>query len=333
MSKKSSDPLPTAPNRLPVSVQGFENTDHAKAFASLIAHVVYEISCYIDLDRLDGITVAHDYDKALAHLDRGCPTTRPLTRTSSDQLSGVAMAPPVMRDGVIKGHVVFYAPVVLPIEQEEGNMYRQAIYTIAHECAHVEDLKNRDKCFPGTILRKMTVDVEDATLEQISSALWEEYAACRVSAPFCKEQMQYYEQGFIDVLRKSGDLANEAIRSYRVHGNVKRVLEEAGQPLCEPLRLFAYLSGHLDGLGEDMESAPLARDELLGSGYAAFTGRILKILRSLWSVRGSWASPAAFDPLKAVGKDALGNGGIFLIRQPDGNLYVDIPFTPKTMPA
>lgn len=46
-----------------------------------------------------------------------------------------------------------------------------------------------------------------------------------------------YEETLIGALDFARVSANEAIRAYRLHGDLYSALEEAGRPLCEPLRL------------------------------------------------------------------------------------------------
>ncbi|WP_137391927.1 hypothetical protein [Rhodoligotrophos defluvii] len=245
---------------------------------------------------------------------------------------GVAMAPAVLRDGVIKGHLVFHAPFVLPLERQEGDEFEQALYLVAHECAHIEDLKHRDICFPGTILQRQITDYEEALFEPIIGALWEEYAACRISAIFGAGQASRYEECFVGVTRDARSLANDAIRAYRLHGDLNRVLEEAGRPLCEPLRMAAYLIGHLDGRGEELDTAPQAQAVLATSASAPFVNQLREALRNLWSRRGAWTSPAEFQPLKEIATQVLAEGGMMLTRLPGGDLHVDIPYTPETVP-
>ena len=326
-------PPPTAPLSIGVSLRGFADRAAAERFGDVIANAVRAISSHINMERLDGITVAFDYDQALAELDRGYQASRPLARTASDQLVGVAMAPTVLRNGTVKSHMVFHAPFVLRLEEEDTEGFRHALYLVAHECGHVEDLKYRDEAFPGTILQCTITDAEDAILAQIADALWEEYAASRASAVFGREQTKIYEESFASVLAVARNRANAAIRSYRVHANINRVLEEAGAPLFEPLRLAAYLIGHLDGLSSDFSFAPQARDQLAASPYESHIHRLGNAFRELWSQRGRWASPSEFDVLKNIARDVLAYGGMILRRLPDGRLYVDIPFTPDTTPV
>src|SRR4051812_32028616 len=103
-------PPESAPANIPVTPKEFDTAEHASSFGHTIAYAVREISRYINLERLDGITVAFDYDQALADVDGGFDVSRPLRRTSDDKLIGVAMAVPVLRDSTPKSHLVFHAP-------------------------------------------------------------------------------------------------------------------------------------------------------------------------------------------------------------------------------
>ncbi len=333
MNGEEDLPEPSAPESFPVSARGFADATEAEDFARYIALTVRLISQYMDLSRLDGITVAFDYDDALAELDRGYEPSRPLTRTSGDRMIGVAMAPAVIRDGVVKAHLVFCAPFVLPIKDEKHEYFSQALYLVAHECAHIAELKCRDERFPGKILQVPITDREEEFFAPIVESLWTEYAACRLSAVFGREQASAYEECFVGALEAARDEANTAIRAYRWHGDVNRVIEDAGRPLVEPLRLAAYLIGHIDGRGGDWDAAPTARDRLAASEYADSIGRMAEVLREIWSKADSWESPKVFDPLKEIAREVLKQGGIILTRQADGSLYADIPFTIDTLPT
>jgi len=318
-------PLTVAEN-ISISLKDFASSEHAEKFGHIIANTVCTISRILDLERLDGITVAFNYEDALLQLDRGCQISRPLSRTSDGHNVGIAMAAAVLRTGVVKAHILLWAPTVLALESSSNEGFWPALYILAHECGHVEDLKLRDVCFPGTILQNQITDPEKVILERFVEVLWEEYAACRACAIFGKAQTAIIEKSFIEVLIDSRKRANAAILSYRFHRSIERVLEEACVPLCEPLRLAAYLFGHLDGLNTSLDDAPHARDLLSGSSYVSFINRLRDVLRGLWSNRGHWTSIDEFDPLRSIVRDLLEDCGIFLQLQADGSLYINIPY-------
>ena len=325
-------PPPTAPTNFTVALQGFSNREDADRFGNTIAMTVQSISCIMNLERLDGITVAFDYDNALIQLDRGFNATIPLTRTNDGRLVGVGMAATVLRGGTVKAHLVLHAPYVMPLEEQGTPAFRQALYLVAHECGHIADLKTRDEAFPGVILQRSYVDFEEQLLAPTANALWDEYAACRASAPLGRDHTSLYEQGLTAVLPDARNRVNAAIRSYRRHRDISQLLQEAGEPLCQPLRVAAYLVGHLDGLEDDFDLVPAARDMLAASPYLSFVNRLRGIARQMWERRGHWNSLAEFEPLQAICRDLYADGGMLIQKMPDGTTYVKVPFTLKTIP-
>jgi hypothetical protein len=266
----------SAPERFIVSLRGFGNEAEAREFGDLFGATLRSISSFINLERLDGVAVAYDYDEALAQLDRGYTPSRQLTRTADSRLLGVAMTATVLRDGTVKAHLLLDAPFVLPLRDGTGERFNQALYLVAHECGHIEDLKNRDESFPGVILREPIASYEDLLLEQVASAIWEEYAASRLRASFGRGQYAAYEESFISVLAAARNEANAAIRSYIWHGDIPKVLQEAGHSLWEPLPLAAYLLGHLDGIDEGLDIVPQVRDALASSPYQSSSNGSLR---------------------------------------------------------
>lgn len=71
---------PQSVSTMSICVRGgcFATNEEAKAFANTLAAVICEISRYIDMKTLDGVTVGVDYAQALAELDRGRAGLRPL---------------------------------------------------------------------------------------------------------------------------------------------------------------------------------------------------------------------------------------------------------------
>ena len=74
-----------------------------------VAEAVAVFGSFMDLSTLDGVTVGFDYDDALASIDQGMDGLPPLDRTDTDELQGVAKACRVVRNGVVKTHLVFGA--------------------------------------------------------------------------------------------------------------------------------------------------------------------------------------------------------------------------------
>jgi hypothetical protein len=56
-------------------------------------------------------------------------------------------------------------------------------------------------------------------------------------------------------------------------------------------------------------------------------------LRALYATYNQWKSIDIFEPLKRLAYDVLKTGGIDIQDRPGGAGYVDIPFTPETIPT
>jgi hypothetical protein len=302
-------------------MQGFQDDAVATAMANAVASYIRSISRYINLERLDGVTVAHDYDDALLGLDRGVEGLRPLTRSNDDQLVGVAMAPAVLRDGAVKVHMVFNAHYLHGLEEtedgEEGVGFSDTLYLLAHECAHVEVTTEKDRAFPGRILQANYSDYVEAFFAPIVEACWEEYAACRLSAMFGAQQLERYEEGLIGVLGVSATKSETARTSFWQHNDLDRAALEIAAPLLEPMRIASYAYGHLDGLDDQAclsDEAQIAIDQ---AGFRPFLDDLVAALRRLWSLGPDWDDEAQFDIVADVARDVLWYGGL-LVSPTDG---------------
>ncbi len=325
-------PAPTLPVGVGVTLHGFADEEEAKRFGYAVLAAMRSISGLVDLERLDGVTIAFDYDEALASVDRGKEGLRPLSR-SDGEVIGIAMSPAVLRDGAVMVYLVFSAAYIAGIlDGEATDDFRFALAVIAHECAHVEVTRDRDRAFPGTVLQSQYEGYEAELFGQVADICWEEYAACRMAAPFSSQKADDYTAGLAAVLCVARDRSNEAIRAYRLHGDIDRVINEAGSALCEPLKIASYLLGHMDGHDSDWSIETATRVLLEEYGYTELVDRLRAAVRALWARRGSWESIDEFLPLRDVVRDCFESGGLFFSSRPDGSAHVSIPFTSDTMP-
>jgi len=332
MTEEAPDlPESTAPQSIRMVTRKFKDAEYEKFAAEQIGAIVRDIGRVIDISSLDGITIAFDYDEALADLDRGIPEKTKMTRTSNQQIVGVGKTAAVLRDGIVKSHILLLAPVVLQVLDEQSKLYRTVIYLLAHECGHVEEHMIRDRLFPGMLLRYRPEHREDRLLEPAVEAIWAEYAACIVSARFDRSQTQLYAGNIIKSVEALRREAIKAILEYRIHGDLWRLESEAMPRILEPLRLAAYLIGHLDGLGEDWSRVPEARQALEKTGYWPIVERMTEDLRNLWDTRDTWTSLKVFEPMKDRLRETLKHGGLHLTRL-ESSYYLNVPLTPETTP-
>jgi hypothetical protein len=323
---------PTLPSQLPVSLIAWDSESNARDFGEMLLGLLGELSCSLDLERLAGVTATYDFEQGFALIERGFDAT-PITYTATEELRCVAKCIPVLREGRPMQHVVYHAPFIEDLAADaDTDAFLDALHILAHECGHVVELKWRDEAFPGTTLRERYDSHVDALLLGTADIAWSEYAACRLTAQWSRQTMlrDRYAETLATHVGLAWPQARAAILEFRRHGDIARVLTEAGQPLCEPLRLAGYLFGHLDGMGDDSAVTTLCPG-LEGASILPLLERCRTHLRAMWDTRGQWTTTeATFAPLRQVAQDAMASGGIFFDPMPEGGYYVRIPFTAET---
>lgn len=323
----------TAPSHYQISLRGFESEEAARSLGSLLNSYLHAIGRHIDISRLDGVTVAYDYKEALAALDRGYgPPIRVLTPTA-DYGVGVAMTPAVLRDGVVKAHMVIHAELIRPLEDEKHEHWKEALYLLIHECAHVEYNKIFDEAFPQTMLQVAYENIIAGILGQISETCWEEYVACRISAAFADDQiLAGYEETFCAALKGAREQANEKIKAYRLHGNHTQILEEVSHEYAAVMKYSSYFLGHLAGLGRSPDSAETTSAAIQNHWFHSYFLRLQAAFEKLWSRYGVWECREEFSAIGEIARDILQEGGVTITQSSTGDISIDVPFTRETMP-
>lgn len=333
--------IETAPLTVPayqISVQGgcFENEEAARTFGKRLGFVIEELSRHVDLSTLDGVSVALDYPRALAELDRGRGDLQPLAASTAeaDGVIGAAMAPSVLRDGKIKTHLVFHVGLIsgLSLDDVRAEEWQFGMHALAHECAHVEVTAATDHAFPGTILQERFDDHLRARRWEVINAAWDEYGATRISAGFGMDPTEGYIDIFVQSLLDARQSAHDAITAYRTHSDVDRVLAEVIGAYGNLVKFAGYLLGTLDGRGGSIEDYPVLRESLKGHWFAERFERLHHIFRTLWGRWGEWESRNEFEPLADIFIEIMEEGGVFLAQAEGGGMRVDIPLWPENTP-
>ena len=327
-------PPTTIPPTLTLTAIGFGDPALARELGRAVIETITLLGSFMNLAKLDGVTLAVDYDAAIAGLDRGLEGLRPLDRTNTEEMQGVAMSPAVMRDGDVRTHLLFDAAMLIHLILPEASDEERsaAIGIIAHECAHVEITSQKEAAIPGARFGTPIEGYERAIMFQVAEVCWDEYAACRISAPFAHQQNIQHASTTKACLETARVQANAAIRSYRIHGNIDRLVAEAGPPLCRPVKAAAYLLGGMDGEELGWDAFDEIRQAAERSDYWPLFDRLHAILRDLWDGRESWsASLTTFEPLEHFAKAVFASGGLHFRSRGDGTCRIDVPFTVETI--
>lgn len=328
-------PPSTVPLPLSVNVRGFTDGEIGERLGYAVAEVISVVGSYIDVSKLDGVTIACDYDQALAELDRGLEGLRPLTRSDTEEMQGVAMSPAVMRDGEVKTHLVFDAAYMVPLILDEATDEDRAMTygMIAHECAHVEVTAEKERNVPEARFGTPIEGYERAVMFQVAEVAWDEYAACRLSAMFNRRQNETHAETVIASARDIRERANATIRDYRLHGDLDRLVGEAGPILCQPMKAAAYLLGGMDAVGAEWADFPAVEVALANEDYLDLVNQLWSELRRLWDTRGEWEPTlAVFGGLEDIAAEVFYEGGLIFTSGADGSCHISVPFRPGTLP-
>jgi len=173
-----------------------------------------------------------------------------------------------------------------------------------------------------------------ATLRETAHTIWEEYAACRLSAKFNQGNVvrDNYAQGLETASEGAIAGARSSIKAYRSHRDVSQLLVETCRPIATALKMAGYLMGHLDGADGDFDlttQCPIAS----GSEFAPVLPDLLDALREAWDKRLDWNGLEGVDGVVDVLVAALATAGakVTLCNIAPGS-RVDVPFTAETMP-
>lgn len=325
----------TIPSNFQFSARAFPDEDSAKKAIFKLHSILSVISQSIDLTNLDGVTVAYDYDDALAELDRGYETSYKLTATK-DVAVGVSMAPTVIRNGKIKTHIVLNANLVIGILEELGqetDYFRESLNIVAHECAHVEVTAAFDRSFPGILLQKAHSNILDEMRWQVILATWDEYAVCRIAGSIGYDPAVGYLEILIKVLGNTRSQCFGMIKAYRTHGDVGQVAAEVFGKLGDLLKYSSYFLGAV-AAHENPETHPVILTQASEfEWFSSFYDRVIEVQAKLWDQFGKWEGQDNFEALGDILEKMAESIGIEASRQSNEQIHFKIPFRKESMPG
>jgi hypothetical protein len=320
----------TLPN-FEATITGFPTEEEAREVWGRVESHLNIFGRMWNLERLHKVTLAADYHAALAEIDRGTGTGNVVMATRDEFGEGVAMAVSVLVDGTPRTHLVINAGLMALLRTPDTPESHLAVSILAHECCHIHDLALHDTAYPGVLLQQR-LSGPRIYFNQMATACWSEYAACRLSAEFAgDEETELYEETFCSCLAILRERGNNAIRKCREDANYGELLGTLVTLYGSAMKYGAYLLGHLAGLGKQLaEAAPRAAELVASNKY--FDGAFSELkttLEEMWGSYGQWSAEFdVFEPLEALAEKVLRIGGITLEPMPEG-IYVGVPFNPE----
>jgi hypothetical protein len=311
----------TLPPNISISMEGFTEEALARSLCERVAGFLQAMSTLLDLRDLIGATVAMDYPSSLAALDQGIPGVPPLT-PSAGEVVGVGMAAKVVRDGVVKSHIVLNANFVLPLLDESHAYFSLSLGLLAHECGHVHVDGMLYRQFTDALLTPET-DYRLKLRNLSAWGVWGEFAACYFAAGIGEDP----EAGYLDCLsvqlESSLTELAQAKAAYQSHLDHERTATEMAALIASLMKIAAYVQGNRYGFEVDDAELPGLPEWLTSSWFYPFYELQDSVLRSLVDDFGEWASLDRLDVMGDVVETILGQVGVTLIPV-DGGCFIHI---------
>jgi hypothetical protein len=332
-----------------ISVSGLPD-DAVDAFAFKIAGIVgalasNEVAPPLDLRRMRRMVFAADYSAALEELagDSG----RPVGPTQEDYAVGVAKVLLLPLDqGDFEIVPVFdidkFAILGSDYESLDGQQkdyFTRMLHVLHHELCHVHDDNKKVDAMPGAMLSKVW-DGPEIFVGPLTEASWSEYFANRVSSLTAnRSSIDETVQMFKDAVERTKPVINDHIIAYRTNWDLDGLVALFKRHGDFLVKSAAYMLGYLDGIGQTLEELSAeAHQALIESDFLPFWNRMHVELKAMFNrhPEGWDNSLDIYAGLLQVMQDFYDDMGLVLRRQPDGGLYVDIPFrannsTPEMM--
>jgi hypothetical protein len=249
----------------------------------------------LDLSRLLGLTVTDRFDEALSSFDDGgIQNGRTLTRTNGATV-GVAVTPICKRNGHAYCRIFIQADDVWSILK---NGDKQSRYILLHELGHANDLAQKAKTIENIVLDLPGNEQMPPVFWQIADVVWNEYAACRISAKEHPEMlltMYSMLDHAIDALAADIRMLISASR----RGAALQELLDIATAAIEPiLKHNSHVLGHRASLGQSPLPLPPELEELLGENQLrSVYEEEGAILANMWESHGDWESTSVYDSL------------------------------------
>ena len=238
---------------------------------------------------------------------------------------GVAMAPVVLRDGVVKAHIVLRGYLADALISDDATTQKQALQILIGQFAEVACVELFDTAIPGVILKPLENPFDMLRYPHVANA-WSGYFAARASAPFAHEAGEGHRTLLIAALQRAAKEIPQLRLEYRFHGDVQRLMNAALKHVGYILTHAAKLIGHHDGLEhEAIYTNGALATELDSLGLMLWFDRYRSDLRTLWDRRGEWASLEEFLAFGLHVERLLWPFCLFLWQTADGTCRLEAP--------
>lgn len=316
-------------SRIDVAVDGnYPSEEDARKVGETVLFFLKVFGAFLQLDGLEVVNVADDYNAALAKVERGFATNAALTPTNDQFGAGFAMAVPVVRNGAVKTNIVMHSVLAKPLLDPDNEWYSFAVHTLAHETAHAHDHEIMARTLPG-LLGTQIWDFREGNLFKLAHGCWSEYIASQLSARWGTETyISEFEPSLCDMLSTVRDRGTGCIYGHSQHGNIVDTEAEMRDIYGTILVRSSYVVGHIHGIESAVDKEVPRFYSLMNETpwFKPIFERYESNLRAMNDTYGSWAGIEVFNPLIETCEALLSAGGMTYVKLPDGGYYVGLNY-------
>lgn len=324
--------------RIQTTIKGFEEQE-AKTLAACVHGLIQAIQrgdSSLDLRRLSRIEIARDFSMALA--DISTEFDRPGATLFTDEAYARAVAKVLMFESDTDFQFILVLDATLAykakeaIDRENEELLMEAAHFLHHELSHVHDSSQRVDTNPHVQL-KFAYTGKASKIRSLAHRCWAEYYANRRSASTASDgQVKELARQFRNATRRAPWMISRTIRRYRYHDVDLEFVIECFERHGHFLILSAsYLLGYLHGKGQalaeiDVRVAAKTEASDFAPIWRALQGALQKMFESYPE---AWKDLSVYDELSVVVEEFHELCGLHYKDQPDGTLYLSLPFSPK----
>lgn len=293
--------------------------------------LVAQVAQFLQLERLDGITIGNDYPTLLRTVDRGIRNAPPVETVSPEIGIGIAQAITVMRSGVAKGHIVLSSTVSQALISNEQDDVDWATHVLVKELALVALIGIVDEALPGFWLAPVESEINGWLYGNVHAAL-DGYAASWIAARFGdgKELTNGLRELLVDSIDRLMTVVPEERLAYYKHRNLDKLLDVAMPAIRHVLRFAANLLGHCSFIGDSpFDESGVLKDALERAGLTAWFNWYQEHLEHFHHRLGRWESFEEFLDFNIHVERLLWAVGMFPWEGPEG-LRIEIPLNTDT---
>lgn len=218
------------------------------------------------------------------------------------------------------------------LDDEQKAWFGRILHMLHHELCHVHDDNKKIDAMPASMLGKVWSGAEMFT-GPLAETAWSEYFANRVSCITASDEVI---DEMIDMLKETIQRTKPAVNghvlAYRTNADLEALMALFQRHGDFLVKAAAYVLGYLDGLEKTLEQASEeAHQALVESDFLAIWERMHQELRVMFDKHpNGWDdSLAIYANLFVVMRDFYDDMGLVLRGEPDGGLYVEVPFRPS----